>query len=95
MEKNDAITTMSALAQTTRLDVFGLLSRAGAEGLTAGQIAEGTGTPANTMSSHLLIMTRAGLIEPRRAGRNIYYRAVPGAIDQLTDFLSAQRSPSG
>lgn len=82
-----AITLMSALAQPTRLAVFSLLARSGEEGLTAGELAERTGTPANTMSSHLTILSQAGLAKARRAGRNIFYRPIPEAIRQLTVFL--------
>ena len=82
-----AITVMSALAQPTRLAVCSLLARAGVEGMTAGELAERTGTPANTMSSHLTILSQAGLATSRRAGRNIFYRAVPEAIRQLAVFL--------
>lgn len=87
MEKMDAIKLMSALAQPTRLSVFSLLARAGEEGMTAGEVAERTGTPANTMSGHLTILSHAGLVEARRAGRNIFYRALPEAIRALTVFL--------
>lgn len=83
----NAITVMSALAQPTRLAVFSLLARAGEEGMTAGDLAEQTGTPANTMSSHLTILSHAGLAASRRAGRNIFYRALPDKIRQLTVFL--------
>lgn len=83
----NAITIMSALAQPTRLAVFSLLARAGAEGLTSGDLAERTGTPSNTMSAHLAILSQAGLATSRRAGRNIFYRALPDAIRQLTVFL--------
>ncbi len=82
-----AITVMSALAQPTRLAVFSLLARADDEGLTAGELAERTGTPANTMSAHLTILAHAGLATSRRAGRNIFYSSVPDAIRQLTIFL--------
>ena len=87
MEKMDAITVMSALAQPTRLSVFSLLAQAGADGMTAGEIAERSGTPSNTMSGHLTILSHAGLVEPRRAGRNIFYRALPEAVRKLTVFL--------
>jgi ArsR family transcriptional regulator len=87
VEKMKAITVMSALAQPTRLAVFSLLTRAGEQGMTAGELAEKTGTPANTMSSHLTILSQAGLATSRRAGRNIFYRALPEAIRQLTVFL--------
>lgn len=83
----NAISVMSALAQPTRLAVFSLLARAGDEGLTAGQLAESTGTPSNTMSSHLTILSQAGLATSRRAGRNIFYRALPEVIRELAVFL--------
>ena len=87
MEKIDPISLMSALAQPTRLAVFSLLARAGAEGLTAGVVAETTNTPTNTMSAHLAILSQAGLVTSRRSGRNIIYRALPDAVRKLTVFL--------
>lgn len=92
MEKTTAITIMSALAQPTRLAVFSLLAAAGIEGLTAGDLAERTGTPANTMSAHLLILSQAGLAASRRAGRNIFYSAKVDSIHQLEDFLRSLRT---
>lgn len=92
MEKTAAITMMSALAQPTRLAVFSILAGAGADGLTAGDLAERTGTPANTMSAHLLILNRASLVESRRAGRNIFYAARADGVRELTKFLSAAAS---
>ena len=83
----DPIAVMSALAQPTRLAVFSLLARAGTEGMTAGFIAEQTKTPSNTMSAHLTILSHAGLVTSRRAGRNIIYRALPDAVRKLTVFL--------
>ena len=82
-----AIAVMSALAQPTRLAVFSLLARADGNGMIAGDLAERTGTPPNTMSAHLAILSRAGLVASRRSGRNIFYSAVPDAIRQLTVFL--------
>ena len=82
-----AITTMSALAQPTRLTVFSLLAGAGGEGLTAGDLAEKTGTPANTMSAHLLILSRAGIATSRRSGRNIFYAAQADAVRDLAKYL--------
>ncbi len=82
-----AIAVMSALAQPTRLAVFSMLARASDAGLTAGELAERTGTPANTMSAHLTILSHAGLAKSRRAGRNIFYSAVTDAVRQLTVFL--------
>lgn len=83
----EAIAVMSALAQPTRLAVFSLLARADGDGTTAGDLAERTGTPTNTMSAHLSVLSHAGLVTSRRAGRNVFYSAVPDAIRKLTVFL--------
>jgi ArsR family transcriptional regulator len=88
MEATKAITVMSALAQPTRLAVLTILTSAGPEGMTAGVLAERTGTPANTMSAHLTILSHAGLTASRRAGRNIIYRAVPDTVRDLTAYLN-------
>jgi ArsR family transcriptional regulator, arsenate/arsenite/antimonite-responsive transcriptional repressor len=75
MESEDAILALAALAQSTRLDVFRLLARHEPEGLPAGDIAKALAVPQNTMSSHLAILSRAGLISAQRFSRSIVYRA--------------------
>jgi ArsR family transcriptional regulator len=87
MEKMDAIAVMSALAQPTRLEVFTHLSRAMPDGLSAGGLAERIGTPASTMSVHLTILSRAGLVSSTKAGRNVIYKAEPGPVRDLASFL--------
>ena len=75
MESEDAILALAALAQPTRLDVFRLLVKGEPDGLAAGDIARGLAVPQNTMSSHLSILSRAGLVSAQRFGRSIVYRA--------------------
>ena len=75
MESEDAILALAALAQPTRLDVFKLLVKHEPDGLAAGEIAKAVAVPQNTMSSHLSILSRAGLVSARRFGRSIVYRA--------------------
>jgi len=87
VEKTQAIQVMSALAQPTRLEVFTQLARARPDGLPAGALAERVGTPANTMSAHLAILSRAGLVASVKAGRHIIYKADPDAIRDLALFL--------
>lgn len=82
-----AIQIMSALAQPTRLEVFTQLARARPDGLAAGELAKRVGTPANTMSVHLAILNRAGLISSEKTGRSVIFRAEPEAIRDLTLFL--------
>jgi DNA-binding transcriptional ArsR family regulator len=75
MESEKAILALAALAQSTRLEVFRLLARNEPQGLAAGDIATALAVPQNTMSSHLAILSRAGLVTAQRIGRSIFYRA--------------------
>src|SRR5437879_820338 len=75
MELEDAILALAALAQPTRLDVFRLLVKHEPDGLAAGEIARALAVPQNTMSSHLAILSRAGLVSAQRFSRSIVYRA--------------------
>src|SRR5436305_9294038 len=87
MESEIAIEALSALAHRGRLEVFRLLVRAGSEGVPAGEVARALDTPANTMSTHLAILTRAGLIRSRRESRSIIYSADYPQITALLGFL--------
>ena len=87
METPDAITSLSALAHEGRMEVFRLLVRAGPEGLAAGEIAQSTGALANTLSTNLGILNRAGLVASRRDGRSIIYTAAFGRMRELLAFL--------
>ena len=74
MDIESSVATLSALAQPTRLEVFRLLVRSEPDGLPAGEIARLLGVPHNTMSSHLNILNRTGLVTSERSGRSIVYR---------------------
>jgi DNA-binding transcriptional ArsR family regulator len=87
MESDQAISAFAALAQPTRLDVFRLLMEHEPDGLPAGEVARQMGVPHNTMSTHLAILTRAGLIEAERQSRSIIYRAKLDAVRALAGFL--------
>ncbi len=82
-----AVEAMSALAHLGRLGVFRLLVRAGTEGMPAGEIARALETPANTMSTNLGILQRAGLIRSRREGRSVIYHADFAGFAELLGFL--------
>ena len=75
MESESAILGLAALAQSTRLDVFRLLVKHEPDGLAAGDIARALAVPQNTMSSHLAVLSRAGLVTTQRFSRSIVYRA--------------------
>ena len=87
MEISQAVRSLAALAQESRLETFRLLVRAGTEGLPAGKIAEELGVPAATMSFHLKELTNSGLIQQRREGRSIIYSLHVEAMQSLLAFL--------
>jgi DNA-binding transcriptional ArsR family regulator len=87
MESEPAMLALAALAQTTRLETFRLLVRHEPDGLAAGDIANQLAVPANTMSAHLGVLSRAGLITAERRSRSIIYRADLDRLGDLVLFL--------
>ncbi|GAB4065391.1 helix-turn-helix transcriptional regulator [Ancylobacter sonchi] len=87
MESEQAILAFAALAQSTRLDVFRLLIEHEPHGLPAGEVARRLAVPHNTMSTHLAVLTRAGLIGAERQSRTIIYRANLDAVRAIAGFL--------
>ena len=87
MENEQVILALAALAQNTRLDVFRLLVSAEPEGLPAGEVACRLDVFHNTMSSHLSILSRAGLVRSERISRSIVYRADLDALRSTIAFL--------
>jgi DNA-binding transcriptional ArsR family regulator len=82
-----ALAALAALGQATRLEIFRLLMRQAPKGLIAGTIAEQVGCAPNTLSSHLSILARAGLITGTREGRAIHYRAHVEGMRALMAFM--------
>lgn len=82
-----AISALAALAQPTRLAIFRLLIKHEPIGITAGVIAETVGAPHNTLSTHLAILVRAGLLRSSRDGRTIVYRSDVDGMQSLLSFL--------
>jgi DNA-binding transcriptional ArsR family regulator len=87
MESEPVILALAALAQSTRLDVFRLLVRREPAGIPAGEIARELAVPANTMSAHLSVLMRAGLIRSERRSRSIIYRANLEQFRAVATFL--------
>ena len=87
MDSDSAIVALAALAQGTRLDVFRLLVRHEPDGLAAGEIARQLQVPQNTMSAHLGILARAGIVQSERHSRSIVYRAVVDRVREIASFL--------
>ena len=91
MESEQAILAFAALAQPTRLDVFRLLLEHEPDGLPAGDVARHIGVPHNTMSTHLVTLTRAGLIDAERQGKQLICSVRPEALRELRALFESTR----
>ncbi len=87
MTSRHALAALAALGQPVRLDVFQLLMRLEPKGMPAGMIAEKIGCSANTLSTHLAILARCGLVRGRRDGKSIIYRANVEGLKALISYL--------
>jgi DNA-binding transcriptional ArsR family regulator len=87
MEMTNAVSAFEALGQPTRLAVFRLLVQTGSDGLAAGDIAVTLELRPNTLSTHLSILSQAGLITASRAGRSIRYSADMQGLRALMSWL--------
>ena len=88
MDLNRAMDTLHALSQETRLKIFRLLVKSGHSGLLAGDIARKVAAPQNTVSTHLALLSRAGLVKRTRRGREIIYAPQLSAVHKLVLFLT-------
>ena len=87
MDSQNALDAFAALSQSTRLDVFRLLIKAGETGMSAGEVGDTLGVRQNTMSANLSILARSGLIRSERQGRSIRYFADMDGVRGLLVFL--------
>jgi len=88
METSEAVASLSALAQPTRLAAFRLLICAGPDGMAAGAIGEALDLAPATLSFHLAGLTRAGLAQSRQDGRFVIYSANFENMNALVAFLT-------
>jgi len=88
MDANARMLALAAIAHTSRMAVFKVLSTAGPQGMSAGEISEKLGIVPSSLSFHLKDMARANLVFARRERTFIYYSANPDAIREVIDFLS-------
>jgi ArsR family transcriptional regulator, arsenate/arsenite/antimonite-responsive transcriptional repressor / arsenate reductase (thioredoxin) len=83
-----ALDRLASLAQPTRLTTLRRLLSAYPASLPAGELAKACEAPHNTMSTHLGVLMRSGLIQVERVGRTMNYRADIGAFRSLVTFLT-------
>jgi len=88
MKAKVALTCLNALAQEHRLNIFRLLVQAGEAGMAVGELAKATGLPGATLTNHLHILRRAGMVSDERQGRVIQCRADYRQMNALLGFLT-------
>ena len=87
MDNETTILALAALAQPTRLEAFRTLVAHEPHGVPAGELARLLGVPQNTLSAHLNVLARGGLVEGTRQSRSIIYRANLSGLRELMVFL--------
>jgi len=88
MNSRDAVESLAALAQDSRLSVYRLLVKRGPEGFAVGALADRLSIPGPTLSFHLKALAHAGLVTTRKEGRFIYYCANFARMNDLVDYLT-------
>ena len=81
----------AALADPVRLRLLSLLATADDGAVCACDLVEPVSKSQPTVSHHLKVLTEAGLVTAERRGRNVWYAAVPAALELLRDALGADR----
>ena len=90
MDTVQATVAFSALSHETRLTVFKLLIKEGEQGLSAGIIARQLKVQPSTLTAHLHILRRAGLIQSTRQQQKILYSANIQGTRDLLYFLTQE-----
>ncbi len=87
MDDSTAIDAFSALAHPTRLAVFRYLVRQMPDSVPALAIAKALDAKPSTLSGHLSLLKRAGLLTSTRHQREIRYSVRFDSINALVQFL--------
>jgi ArsR family transcriptional regulator len=88
MDTKQAVDSLAALAQETRLKIFRLLVEAGDSGLNATAIADALHLAPATLSFHVAHLARAGLVQARQQSRFIFYSVTYAVMDDLIAYLA-------
>ncbi len=90
MESEAAARMLAELGNTTRLEIFRLLVRAGPDGLPVGEIQDHLEIPGSTLSHHVSRLVWAGLVTQERQGRTLICRPRHDQLERVIDFLQAE-----
>jgi len=86
IEAETVTAVMRALADPTRRAVFERIVNS--DEITVVELTRGSSVTQGAISQHLKSLKQAGLVVERPEGRNVYYRAQPGGLEPLADWMS-------
>jgi DNA-binding transcriptional ArsR family regulator len=88
MKSSTAIASLGALAHEHRLEIYRQLIKQGPDGQPAGAIGARIGLTPSSLTFHLQVLQRAGLIKQARSGRQLFYSADFAAMNDLVGYLT-------
>ncbi|ULE35306.1 ArsR/SmtB family transcription factor [Mycobacterium sp. IDR2000157661] len=80
-------TKLKALSDPVRLRLLSVVASHGGGEACVCELSSGIDLTQPTISHHLKVLRTAGLLDCERRGSWVYYRAVPGALQQLSSLL--------
>ena len=98
-DMDNLVYTLKALADPVRLSILGfLLEKRDAVPAQDGEVCacnieDFLGLSQQTVSYHMNLLKRAGLIETEKRGRWVYYRLDPEGVGEVIQSLEKYRSP--
>ena len=87
MEMETAINAFAALAQESRMAIYRLLVKEEPHGLSVGEVSRRLDIVPSTLSGHLSVLRRSGLVKATRHSTEIHYSANLDAIGNLVRFM--------
>ena len=90
MQWEEAAQGFAAMGSEARLKVLKALVRAGAPGLSVGDIQQRTGIAPSTLAHHLKFLAAGGVVHQEKIGRTVINRADYDALEQLAQFILSE-----
>jgi ArsR family transcriptional regulator len=81
-------TVLKALGDRNRLRIVNMLLRADGEAVCVCEFEPFLGLSQGTVSHHLKVLVKAGLVEREGRGTRSYFSLVPGALDSVREVFA-------
>lgn len=85
IEEQNVVQIAKAFSDSVRFSIYKHLSELNE--MRCKNICQETRVGSPTVSHHLKVLSDAGLIESRREGQGVYYRAIPERLEAYIKYL--------